>query len=465
MTMRIPLPTQSRHGRFGEDGTERLVNTVIEPIDGGHAIYARPGLVDFADADSSATGVRALTVVENTLYAVASRHVFALDTSGNVSQITGGISADGPVRHARNMATIPMTAFVAGGAVTILQGGSLVELSDPDLPPPQDVAFLGGYLVYAGRKSFYWSEINDDDVGALNFASNESNPDDTARVIAFGNELRFFGDRTIEPWGLSGDADAPFQRIGGTPVELGIGAPGSLQVIQNNIMWVAHDFTVRRTSGYGGDVVSTHDVARSIRSVDPDTITSATFSQHGHSFYLLSSASWTWVYDLATGKWSEWQTNGSDRFDISCAVEFDHQIIAGSASSGKLYTVSTDAHDDAGEDLVWSVQFSLPKTFPQRQRINTLYADMITGRGLITGATEDVSPEAMLRVSRDGGNVWGVEQRRSLGPIGQRGLRVAFRRLGLGRPLGTQLELRVSAAVGGGLTGLAVDADLEMAVS
>lgn len=456
----IPLPTQSRRGRFGEDGSERLVNAVIEPIDGGIAIYSRPGLDAYASLDATASGIRALVVVDNQLYAVAERHVYSVDTSAGSAQLTGGIAADGPVYHATNMSSIPMTAFVAGGVVTVLQGGTLSELSDEDLPPPVDVTFLSGYFIYAGRKQFYWSAINDSDVDALDFASNEGAPDDTRRVVTFRNELWFFGERTVEVWGLSGDADAPFQRLGGGAINIGIGAAGSVGQIQQDLLWIADDFTVRRANGYSGVRVSTHDVERSIRAVDQTTITAATFNLHGHSYYLISSASWTWVYDLASGKWSEWQTYQSGRLDVSCFVEFAGEIIAGSASSGSLFKVNADAYEDDGADLVWTVQTALPKSFPARQRINAIFADLIAGRGLIDGDDEDTGPEVMLRISRDGGNTWGGDQRRSLGRIGERGKRVAFRRLGLGRPLGTQIEISVSAAVGRGLLGLAVDVDL-----
>lgn len=456
----VPLPTQTRRGRFGEDGSQRLINAVLEKLDQGHAVYARPGLVSFATLSGASGGVRALTVVDNTLYVVAGRQVYQVTTGGAVTQLTGGIAADGSVRHARNMATIPMTAFVAGGVVTILQGGKLTDLSDSDLPPPVDVGFLNGYFIYAGRGSFYWSAINDSGVDALDFASNESNPDNTVRLAIFRNEAWFFGENTIEVWANSSDADAPFQRLGGGAIPIGIGAAGSLAEIDQTLIWIDEAGVVRQTGGgYSANRISFNDIERDIAAADQTTIEATAFRLHGHSYYLMSCANWTWVYDLTAGTWSEWQSYGYDRWNISSCVAFDGRVIAGSSTAGTLYEVDADAFDDAGTDLVWVAQTSLPKTFPARARFNALFCELITGRGVITGDDEDVTPEVMLRVSRDGGNTWGNEHRISAGAIGERARRVIFRRLGLSKNTPLQIEMRMSAAVGRGLTGLAAQMD------
>ena len=55
--------------------------------------------------------------------------------------------------------------------------------------------------------------------------------------------------------------------------------------------------------------------------------------------------------------------------------------------------------------------------------------DIETGVGLYQG--QGNLPQIMLRVSKDGGHVWGVERWRSIGAQGQYKRRVIWRRLGI----------------------------------
>ncbi len=56
---------------------------------------------------------------------------------------------------------------------------------------------------------------------------------------------------------------------------------------------------------------------------------------------------------------------------------------------------------------------------------------MNSGSGLTTGQGSD--PQAMLQISKDNGNSWGVELWRDIGAIGNYTQRVIWRRLGMAR--------------------------------
>lgn len=56
---------------------------------------------------------------------------------------------------------------------------------------------------------------------------------------------------------------------------------------------------------------------------------------------------------------------------------------------------------------------------------------MQAGEGLISGQGSD--PQAMLRISRDGGRTFGVELSRDIGPRGEYSQRAIWRRLGIMR--------------------------------
>ncbi len=450
----LPLPTISDKGRFGEDGANRLINVVLEKatLYGGRpglVSYPRYGLTAFATLAGASGGVRAVFDLDNTAYCVSGRQVYQVDTSGSATQLTGGISADGPVRHARNMASIPMVAMTAGGTLTLLQGGTLTEVNDEDLPPPVDVAFLGGYLVFPSSDGrFFWSAINGIDVDALDFASAEYQSDRILRTISHRNEIWHIGQGSVEVWGITGDADAPFGRV--AVRDFGCRAAGSVCEVSDTLIWINKRGEVVRSSGYDAVRISHHAIERDIRAADPGDITATTFALEGHSFYVLNMPTRTWVYDAPYG-WTEWTSRQSARWNISACAAFDNRVIAGSSEDGTLYEIDPDATDDAGDDLIWSVRTMAPASYPRAQVLSAVFVNVVAGRAPVDGDAEDVSPEMILKVSRDGGNTWPVSQRRSIGLTGQRNKDVIFRSLGLSGRIGTTLELSMSAAVGSGI--------------
>ena len=245
--------------------------------------------------------------------------------------------------------------------------------------------------------------------------------------------------------------------LSGGVIEIGCRAAGSVAHVQQELVWVATDGTVRRAQGYAGQRISSHAVERAIAGVDPATITATSYDERGHSYYVLSSGTWTWVYDLAYATWTEARTDDSERWQISHVVAFDNRLIAGSATAGTLYTMSPDTYDDAGDNLVMTVRTMMPNTFPRPQRIAALYVNHVPGRGLAASSAGDDDPLMMLRKSVDGGNTWSSEMTAPMGRIGEYDARVVFRRLGLSGPAGTTFELSASAKIARGLVGAAVE--------
>lgn len=462
----VPLPTASDPGRFTADGPNRLFNVRLEKTTFGGkvalALYPRSGFVDFATLTGASGGVRALFVVDNTLYAVAGRMLYRIDTGGTVTQISGGIPADGPVYVARNMATIPQVSLVAGSSVYILQGNVLSALNDPDLSPPADVAFLDGRLLYFGTDGkFTWSAINDTGVDGLDFAEAESHPDGGKRIVIVRREVWLIGDETIEVWSPTGDADLPFQRLAGGVLKDGCRAAGSVATIRDAVLWVARDGTVRiAAGGYSSQRISTHAVERSIAGDSASAITSTTYDERGHSYYVLSGTDWTWTYDLTYGVWVEDRSYGYDRLQISAVVQFGETLIAGDALTGQLYTIDADADDDAGTDLVVSIRAMLPNSYPKRQRVDALFVEHVPGRGLLSSTVGDDDPQIVLRTSADGGMTWSSADSVSMGLIGEYDNEVVFRRLGLSGQRGMTLELSCSAKVRRGIVGMAASIGL-----
>jgi hypothetical protein len=130
--------------------------------------------------------------------------------------------------------------------------GSQQAISVTTLAAYVIIAVNASQRLYFIRPAEFWVEI---------FAEAETEPDRVYQVVTVGNTFWAMGANTIEPWSPTGDADIPFAPIIGRALRYGIVA-GSARVLNDDVVYIASDFTVRDTSGQR---VSTHAVEELIR--------------------------------------------------------------------------------------------------------------------------------------------------------------------------------------------------------
>lgn len=460
----VSLGIQSNPGRYGPDGSARLINMYAEKIgDEGKIqwpLYAVDGLIEFANLVGAAgSGVRQqLALDDNILLTVAGQLLYQINASGQSVSVdtVGGITETGPVTMARNRAANPMVAIVVSGAYYLWQGGVLTPISDPDLPAANSVAHLDGYFIFGisdGR--MFASGIDDDDVTALDFARAEANPDGLVRVATRGRDLCAFGKKTIEFWRNTGEETFPLSRY--EVIDVGLLATTSVAVVEQTLAFVAHDGTVRILQGYQAQRISTHAVERSIADdPNPSMIDAVAWEDRGHSFYAVSGTNFSWVYDVTTGLWHERQSYGLDRWKCSSYARFAGRHIFGHYQDARLYELRTDAKTEAGDPLVWQVIPPAINTWPYGLRLDAVHVDTLPGQGLNVTDIENADPKIMIATSRDGGVTFGGETMVETGVQGDRQKRVVVRRLGAFGEDGAVLKLSGSAAVASALTGLAV---------
>lgn len=455
----LALPLSSNPARYGHAGAARLVNMYAERVGQDAKAewcwWACDGLASFSTLTGEG-GVRsALTLSDSDLYVVAGRILHRIDSSG-AAMILGGISSDGLVTMARNR--VDQIAIVCDGAYWVVSGGVLVQISDPDLPPPTSVTHIDGYFIFLlqdGR--FFASAIDDDDVDALDTATAEANPDGGVRAMTRGRDLVLIGQRSTEFWQNTG-AEFPFERT--TANDIGCRAAGSVVELEQTLFMVAHDGTVRVLDGYQWRKISSHAVERFISSeTDPASLSACAWQARGHSFYCLSGASGSWCYDVATGQWHERQSYGLDRWMISHTIQFGNRVVAGHYNQGSLYTMSPDAFDEAGTEMVCTVQPAPVHANGMRVFHRGFEVDVIPGTGLVSGTEHLADPQVMLDYSDDGGATWSTQRMRSSGRAGQRLQRVFANRLGSSRS--RTYRISTSAAVARGFVGAMLDIDLE----
>lgn len=455
----LALPRTSAPGRFGHDGGGRLVNAYPEIASAGSRsptpIMACDGLKLWSTVGDGP--VRAMQPLGAMLYVVSGRVVFEIDATGQVRTI-GGIPADGLVTTAVNRRR-PATqiGIVAGGLYYVIEDRTLKQVADVDLPPANSVTFLDGYFVLTSTKgTFSLTGIDSaKDIAALDFATAESHPDGLIMSAARQRDLVLFGPRTIEFWQY---APSTFPYARATAIEVGCLAAASVAKLEQTLLWVADDGTVRQLDGYQGRRVSTHDVERSISAETAKAdISAITWTRDGHAFYSVSGTDWTWQHDLTTGAWIERRSGATGRWRARSVAEHNGLRLIGDRSSGKIFEMAPEHADEDGEHLIWSVTIPPVSGWPRRARIASVFLDVVPGQGINTTAPHSAEPEVMLDWSDDGGHSWGGYQAAPAGRIGERSRRLAFRRLGQTGEDGRFFRMAVSAAVVRGLTGAAAE--------
>lgn len=319
-----------------------------------------------------------------------------------------------------------------------------------DLPEQANsVTFLNQRFVYgndSGRA--YYSELNDcTQVPSLNQLTAEARPDGLVRAFADLGELWLLGKKTTEIWRASDDADLAYVPLGGTFIGKGCAARDSVVSFDNAVVWLAHDGIVYRGSGYTAERFSDHAVERAIKAVtDKTTIRGYVDVDEGHTFYVLTCVSWTWVFDASTKLWHERKSYQRDDWRAWPYVVAFGKRLVGDKATGAITELTNDVHTEYDDPIV--ARLILPDV-PGPLTFNALELDLAKGQGL--NVLEDVlgyQPVAMLRWSDDGGYTWSSERTLSAGRQGQWNLTVKFTRLGTARTMrGRRFEISMSDPV------------------
>jgi hypothetical protein len=462
----LALGSGSNVARHGFEGAARHINCHLEQIgeEGKHgeAIYAVDGWRAFATLVNGAD-VRAMLTVGSTLYAVAGRLVYAVDLSGTATHL-GTIAVDGLVTMAANRkAPNPQIAIVCGGLYYLVENNILTQVNDADLPAPVAVLEADGYFIFIiqdGR--FFISEINDGlTITALDFAKAEALSDPLVMGATRGRDICLFGTRSLEFWQNTGGADFPFSRV--NAANIGCLAAGSVAEVTavingatvDSIAWAATDeqggyLGVMLLNGYAGLKISTHQVDRDIQSEpSPAAIRAFTWSRKGHVFYAITGTGFTHVYNTVTGRWHERASYGLSRWRASCHAKLAGMDLFGDYDANRIYRMTDEDHDEAGEPLVMTVQTPPIHAFPGRLQFHELHVDVVPGVGRNSSDPAQADPKLMIDWSDDGGHHWSTQRQESLGAEGERLKRVVSRRMGVARS--RTYRLSCSAAVVRGL--------------
>lgn len=470
----LRLPMESAIGRSGQEAHSRLINGYPEITandQGGKsqfAVYARPGLTPYSQ--KSFTGVARCLVpyvnaaaesVAATLIAVLGNQIVQFTAAGAGTVLTNLTGTDRITAALNENSTSTQIAMVGDSGtywnfIPINAGESdLPTITNPStgFAAPNSVCFLKGLYIFstAGGLIFH-SALNDGTAfNSLAFGYADSDPLPLVRGIADAGYYYVFGQEIMEIWqdvGTTPFALAPLQQY----IPMGLLAKYSLaRGAANGLIWVDHRGIVRYGRDGGALRVSTHTVERAVENLSTtsrEALIGTYFVAQGHEYYCLSAPTeFTWVYDISVQRWFEWQAFGLSRWLINDTIWFNNSWVACDYRNGALYIIDAEEYDDVGNEFIFELWCPHVHAFRKSLIADILEIDIASGVGLLSGTSDDISPEIQIDFSDDGGNNFKGFRKLPIGAAGQYSQQVRSGCWGQVNPKGRIWRIRASARV------------------
>lgn len=268
----IPLGIGAYSRPYGKMPEIRMENRFFEqnPTSAENvALLSRPGtklLLEVGDGP-----IRALYtqkgVFDGDLFIVSGQELYRYNGVDAPLLIAGTVAGNG--YPAMTSVSIPewQAIFITDGeTLQYYTGvGGLNTSVVPEGVVFSDLTTLASYVIgsQANSHKFYWIHPGETEVGALDFSSAESEPDDIVGIMAVGDHLWIFGQSSTESWYATGDADQPFLRSQGRSFSQGI-LPNTLARVQDAIVVVGQDRVAYRIAG-GPERISHHGIEEMLR--------------------------------------------------------------------------------------------------------------------------------------------------------------------------------------------------------
>ena len=460
----IPFPASSTPGDKWQETGGRLVNCFVSEVGGAPAspiVWHRVAGLRRVLENTAHSGCRGFVAVGNILLYVLSGQVYSVVQSGGalVSELRGPLAGTKPITVAQNIASTPNTVCVTeNGAFNLFPAGAPSAFADGDLPTPNSVAYIDGYMIFSTAGGQLWATgLNNVSVDTNSF---EGLPEGSLlRVIEYGDEIFAFG-----PWGFR-----VYQNTGRSPfpleysrVKRDIGLIGTHAIAgeQNGwsdaLIYAASDNRVYRMEGYTPVPISTPDVSRALESVtDRSALVASVYVAEGYSYWTLTSpGQWTWEYNLQTGLWHERESYGRSDWRGRHSIRMFDKWIIGDAVTGDLLEAEAGYGYERDDPLVYTLYSGILSAFPNRVNAIRSSFRFTAGVGIESGADPiEKCPVVEISWSLNGGATFGNPLVRDLGKEGDYDTLVTIGNTGLSSSKGLQYKLEVSDPVYVGFMG------------
>lgn len=449
----IPVVGQSYHLQDWAIDCQRTVNLYPQIVESGNApqvsaLIPTPGLIEKYELEGGA--IRGMYALTDRLLIVAGGTLYTVDKTGATLAI-GEIEGVNRVTFADNSLHVMIVA--SSTYKYTIANNTLSKITGDEFFGASDVTVLDSRFVWTVPKSgrIQWSGLINTETTALSYATAEAKSDNIVRTITNNGQLWLIGEKSTEIWSSTGDSDLPFQRMSGAYLPLGCAAKDSVCQFGQSLVWLSQTEVGRgqivMTQGYQAQRISNHAIEYDIASYSRiDDAYAFAYQEHGHSFLLITfpTAKKTWCFDASTNMWHERSfynaaTHKHEHHRAASYAFFQNTHFVGDRSNGKIYQLTQNAIDDAGDAILR--ERVTPVLNPHGTRLIFDELELITQ----VGQQSDIDPQIIVDWSDDRGKTWSRSRQQSLGKTGEYGKRVIFRRLG--QAFGRVFRVRMSDPV------------------
>lgn len=439
--MRLPLQTYEL--RSAPAASSRLVNCYVEklPEDARAPYLLRrcPGVETHGTILSGTGSIRKLhkhpLFRDQLFYALDESVGYYLPFTGATG---GGATAITPSSRMDFANSTSGVVLVSQPSAYSSTGASFSVINDADFTSrgAGDVEFLDQYMLFREPASgrFFRSDVGSVTAyTSTNFATAESSPDLLVGMKSNQSQILLFGGESLEIWDTTGGSGFGFRPVINGSIGIGCSSSAAVAEIDNQVLWVADDASVRSMAGQSPQRVSTPAIEQILTDeADLSSVEAEVFSFDGHSFYYLYLHQRTLCYDLGTGLWHERQSAGANAWKWRSPVELGGDVYIGNRQSRAIARLTNSRYDEpkTTDSTVYQnlpMQWTYMPVFGGGKRVfhDRLEIVMETGVGLVGGN----EPMLSLEFSDDG-RTWQAAPNRSIGNYGERFQRVQWHGLG-----------------------------------
>jgi hypothetical protein len=379
---------------------------------------------------------------------------------------SGSITTPGAAYTNGSYSNVPLTGGTGTGAtanitvggnvvtaVSIVTGGKGYTTGDVLSAAAADIGGTGA--------GFTWTYSTPDSAfDPLDIAAKSGFNDPIVGIMVVHRELWLIGTLTSEVWIGTGAADFYFQQVQGAYINHGCSAAYSIASQDILVFFLQQDQQgnglVLQGQGYDVTEISTPRLVAEFKSyVTLADAIGFCFQLSDHSFYALifPAANKSWLYDLSTKHWLEWNwadANGVlNRHRANCCMFAFGSVLVGDFENGNILRLSPDVFTDyfpaTPTGPIVRIKTLTHITGGNYERITYKNFDADVTVGSI--ADQEADPEIFLSWSDNKGVSYGNPVAQSLGKTGEYFTTVSWNRLGMGRDRVFKLQWSVDADV------------------
>lgn len=474
-TVDIPWPLSSAPGASPQESGGRLINVTAEPLGDASPVKVvwrrQPGLTSFADL--ALANFRGGILVGSLLYAAVGGKIKTVDSAGTVA-IAGNLSGTDKVTFARNNAATPDIQCVSpgNGAFAVTSGSVTAFTGGGNLPAPNCVCGQDGYFFWGiGDNRIFAAGPNSTTVNSQTFTTMQSRPTgNLLRVVPYQGLLFAFATEFCEVYTNAALAFPAFPYSRLSVIDCGLFGRNAIAGWEDGfgaLHWVgrgAEGLGVYRLNGTIPQKVSPSDLDRLIQAVtNTDTLEASVYQAEGKNFWVLSSPTWTWEFNLNTSKWNERDSINAGLFGRwrgTMSVQAFGKWFVGDQLSNSLLYVDPSNHQDVTSPMRFRMESGPVANFPNRTAIARADFNFVTGVGVSAATTQTGrAPQVGLSISRNGGVNWDNPRLRALGEAANSRRRVYGMNWGLSSSQGARWRIDIADEIYAAFMGGTMSAD------